>query len=155
GPYLADFRSSATADDEFAQAVMRRHGIPADMAAVLGAVGAAFRAFGSGAQITNELRDGGDLSLRDRSFRVLHRPGHSPSDTVFWDEERKILLAGDHLLSHISSNPLVSRPLAPTDGRRPRALIDYIESMRLTRELPAELVLSGHGDPIVDHVGLN
>ena len=28
GPYLADFAQSATADDEFAQAMMRRHGIP-------------------------------------------------------------------------------------------------------------------------------
>ena len=41
----------------------------------------------------------------------LHRPGPSPSDTVFWDEERKILIAADHLIAHISSNPLFSRPL--------------------------------------------
>ena len=26
--------------------------------------------------------------------------------------------------------------------------------MRATRELPAELVLAGHGDPILDHVAL-
>ena len=26
--------------------------------------------------------------------------------------------------------------------------------MRATRELPAELVLPGHGDPVLDHVGL-
>jgi glyoxylase-like metal-dependent hydrolase (beta-lactamase superfamily II) len=163
GPYLADFRSSATADDEFAQAVMRRHGIPADMAAVLGAVGAAFRAFGSGARITNELHDGEELRLRDRSFRVLHRPGHSPSDTVFWDEERRILIAGDHLLAHISSNPLIARPLdggragSRADGEppaRPSALLDYLDSMAATRDLPAEIVLSGHGDPVTDHVSL-
>src|SRR5207248_6429385 len=116
GPYLADFRSSATADDEFAQAVMRRHGIPSDMAAVLGAVGAAFRAFGSGARVTSELHEGDELELRDRRLRVLHRPGHSPSDTVFWDEQRRMLIAGDHLLGHISSNPLIARPL---DGRVP------------------------------------
>src|ERR1044072_3253628 len=75
------------------------------------------------------------------------RPGHSPSDTVFWDEERKILIAADHLIAHISSNPLISRPL---DGssERPQALVTYIESMRKTREMPAEIVLSGHGEPI-------
>jgi glyoxylase-like metal-dependent hydrolase (beta-lactamase superfamily II) len=33
-------------------------------------------------------------------------------------------------------------------------LIDYIESLRATRELPAQIVLGGHGDPIVDHVAL-
>jgi glyoxylase-like metal-dependent hydrolase (beta-lactamase superfamily II) len=93
-------------------------------------------------------------------LQVFHRPGHSPSDTIFWDDERRMLLAGDHLLLHISSNPLISRPLTPRSGSedgppvRPRALLDYIESMRLTRELPAELVLPGHGDPITDHVAL-
>ena len=30
----------------------------------------------------------------------------------------------------------------------------YIESLRKTRELPAEIVLSGHGEPITDHVAL-
>ena len=29
-----------------------------------------------------------------------------------------------------------------------------MESLRKTRELPAEIVLSGHGEPITDHVAL-
>src|SRR6202042_42477 len=33
-------------------------------------------------------------------------------------------------------------------------LIDYIDSMRATRELPAELVLPGHGAPVLDHATL-
>jgi len=155
-PYLADFRSSVIADDEFSQRIMRRHGIPADLATVLGAVGAAFRAFGSRADVTRPLRDGDSLSLTDRTLQALHRPGHSPSDTVFWDPEREILIAGDHLLGHISSNPLVSRPLQRDggDGSRPRALITYMDSMLATRELPAKLVLPGHGAPITDLRGL-
>jgi len=156
-PYLERFRAGAAADDDFAQTVMRRHGVPEDMITVLGSVGAAFRAFGCSGHVARELRDGDMLELRDRKLQVLHRPGHSPSDTIFWDEQRRILFAGDHLLAHISSNPLISRPLRAAEGSsptRPRALIDYIESMRATRELPAELVLPGHGDPIVDHVSL-
>jgi len=155
-PYLADFRSSVIADDEFSQRIMRRHGIPAALATVLGAVGAAFRAFGSRADVTRPLRDGDSLSLTDRTLQALHRPGHSPSDTVFWDPEREILIAGDHLLGHISSNPLVSRPLQRDggDGSRPRALITYMDSMLATRELPAKLVLPGHGAPITDLRGL-
>jgi glyoxylase-like metal-dependent hydrolase (beta-lactamase superfamily II) len=87
---------------------------------------------------------------------VRHRPGHSPSDTIFFDEHRQILLAGDHLLAHISSNPLLSRPLEePAAGaRRPHALIDYIASMRATREMPVRLVLGGHGPPVTDHLSL-
>ncbi len=155
GPYLADFAGSAQADDEFAEEVMRRNGTPGDVATALRAVGAAFRAFGSSARLTRPLLDGDTLRLRDRALAVMHRPGHSPSDTIFWDEERRVLLCGDHLLPHISSNPLVSRPLGVGGpASRPRALIDYIESMRATRELPSALVLPGHGDPIVDHVAL-
>jgi glyoxylase-like metal-dependent hydrolase (beta-lactamase superfamily II) len=159
GPYLERFSRSAAADDEFAQTVMRRHGVPEDLITALSSVGAAFRAFGSSGRVTQPLRDGDELSLRDRTLRVLHRPGHSPSDTLFFDEHRGTLIAGDHLLAHISSNPLVSRPLdaAPEDGpevERTQALIQYIESMRATRELPARLVLAGHGDPIIDHAGL-
>jgi glyoxylase-like metal-dependent hydrolase (beta-lactamase superfamily II) len=155
GPYLHDFAASAAADDEFSQAIMQRHGTPSELVTVLGSVGAAFRAFGSGGEVTRPVKDGDTLELRDRSFKVLHRPGHSPSDTVFWDERRGILIAGDHLLAHISSNPLVSRPLEPDHaGERPHALLSYIESMSRTRELPAELVLTGHGDPVTDHVAL-
>ena len=153
-PYLADFSRSATSDDEFAQAIMRRHGVPDDLATVLGSLAAAFRAFGSSGRVTQPLADGDDLELRDRTLRIFHRPGHSPSDTIFWDAEREILIAGDHLLAHISSNPLVSRPLSDPWEPRPKALLRYIESMEATRELPARLVLSGHGDPILDHAEL-
>jgi glyoxylase-like metal-dependent hydrolase (beta-lactamase superfamily II) len=152
GPYLADFRGSAAADDDFSQALMRRHGIPPEMVTVLGSVGAAFRAFGSRGQVTRPLRDGERLELRGRSLEVLHRPGHSPSDTVFWDAERRILIGGDHLLGHISSNPLISRPLEPTTSQeRPRALLRYLESLRATREMAVDIVLPGHGDPVLDH----
>jgi len=84
---------------------------------------------------------------------VQHRPGHSPSDTIFWDSERRILIAADHLIKHISSNPLISRPLDGS-GERTQALVVYLESLKRTRELPAEIVLSGHGEPITDHVAL-
>ena len=103
--------------------------------------------------MTRPLRDGERLEFRDRTLEVLHRPGHSPSDTVFWDEERRILIAADHLIKHISSNPLITRPLDGS-GERTQALVIYLESMRKTREMPAEIVLSGHGEPITDHVAL-
>ena len=82
-------------------------------------------------------------------------PGHSPSDTLFWDAERRVLIGGDHLIGHISSNPLISRPLGgrsgePGDGR-PRALMTYLRSLRETREMPIDVVLPGHGEPVTEH----
>jgi len=156
-PYLHDFSTSTELDDRFAQDIMLRHGIPADIVTALRAVSASFRAWGAAVEITQPLRDGEELRLRNRTLRVLHRPGHSPSDTVFLDESRAILLAADHLIAHISSNPLLARPLgAGPDfaGPRPRALIDYIASLERTRAMDLSLVLPGHGAPISDHVSL-
>jgi len=156
-PYVESFSEAAARDDEFATAVMLRNGISEDVVQALRQVSAAFRAWGSRVKVTRPLRDEQALALRDRTLRVLHRPGHSPSDTVFWDAERRILIAADHLIKHISSNPLISRPLVDGDvsaDQRPQALVTYLESLRRTRELPAEVVLSGHGEPITEHVKL-
>ncbi|MGO9750672.1 MAG: MBL fold metallo-hydrolase [Solirubrobacteraceae bacterium] len=154
-PWLAGYPTSAAADDAWLQELMVRHGVPGELAVVLGVVGAAFRLYGSAAAVTQELYDGDRLELRDRTFEVRHRPGHSPSDLVFWDPQRRILLAGDHLLASISSNPLIARaPVGDPDRGRVPSLPRYIASLRATAELGAELVLSGHGEPILDHVAL-
>jgi glyoxylase-like metal-dependent hydrolase (beta-lactamase superfamily II) len=141
---------------------MLRHGIPADVVTALRAVSASFRGWGASVEVTQPLAPDGKLRLRDRTLRVLHRPGHSPSDTVFLDESSSTLLAADHLIAHISSNPLLARPLGaePDVGdrskidQRPQALLTYMASLEQTREMELSLVLPGHGDPIVDHVAL-
>jgi glyoxylase-like metal-dependent hydrolase (beta-lactamase superfamily II) len=156
-PYLATYSSQTDLDDRFAEGVMLRHGIPPEIVTALRAVSAGFRAWGSSVQVTRELSDGDELRLRDRTLRVLHRPGHSPSDTVFFDQQRGLLLAADHLIKHISSNPLLARPLGAepdVSGPRPKALVTYLDSLAKTREMELSLVLAGHGEPITDHVAL-
>ena len=181
-PFLANYGSQAELDDVFAERLMLRHGIPPEVVTVLRAVSAGFRAWGSAVEVTMPLRDGGVLELAERTLRVLHRPGHSPSDTVFWDEQRGMLLAADHLIAHISSNPLLARPLGESSGGgenlaagespaagesqpvgagasdldrpRPQALLTYIDSLEKTRAMDLSLVLPGHGRPITDHVAL-
>jgi glyoxylase-like metal-dependent hydrolase (beta-lactamase superfamily II) len=156
-PYLAAYGHETDLDDAFAENIMLRHGIPREVVTALRAVSAGFRAWGSAVEVTRPLGDGEQLELRDRTLRVLQRPGHSPSDTIFLDEQRKMLLAADHLIAHISSNPLLARPLGaepdPT-GPRPQALLTYMRSLEATRELDLDLVLPGHGQPITDHVAL-
>jgi glyoxylase-like metal-dependent hydrolase (beta-lactamase superfamily II) len=154
--FAEHFSEDAARDDEFATGVMLLNGIPEEVAQALRQVSSAFRGWGASAKVTRPLHDGEALKLRGRELMVLHRPGHSPSDTTFWDERRRILIAADHLIKHISSNPLISRPLEgeADPRRRPQALVTYLESLAKTRELPAEIVLSGHGDPITDHKAL-
>jgi glyoxylase-like metal-dependent hydrolase (beta-lactamase superfamily II) len=157
GPYLAGYGKETDLDDAFAEAIMLRHGIPEQVVTALRAVSSGFRGWGAAVTVTRQLASDGELRLRDRTLRVLHRPGHSPSDTVFYDEQRKMMLAADHLIAHISSNPLLARPLGAAPDQqdaRPQALLTYMASLEATREMNIELVLPGHGRPIRDHVSL-
>ena len=149
-PFVENYSVEAQADDDFARETMLRHGIPEDVVSALSSVSRAFRAWGARAEVTRVLRDGEEMSFRERTLTVHHRPGHSPTDTVFHDSERRILIAADHLLGHISSNPLITRP-PEGSSERPQALVTYLDSMRATREMDVELVLPGHGDPVTDH----
>jgi len=156
-PFLAAYGQQTDLEDVFAERLMLRHGIPPEVMAALVTVSASFRAWGAAVDVTRTLADGELLKLSEHTLRVLHRPGHSPSDTTFLDESRGILLAADHLIAHISSNPLIARPLgSPPDysGPRPQALITYMASLQATRQMELSLVLPGHGRPITDHVSL-
>jgi len=157
-PVLEEFGAYAERDDELAESLMLRHGIPRDVVTALRSMSRAFRAWGGSAPVDRRLEDGEELTFGNRTLQALHRPGHSPSDTLFWDADRQLLIGGDHLIGHISSNPLISRPLGgksgePGDGR-PRALVTYMRSLSETRAMPVETVLPGHGEPVTDHVKL-
>jgi glyoxylase-like metal-dependent hydrolase (beta-lactamase superfamily II) len=157
-PVIEHFGADAERDDELAEALMLRHGIPRDVVTALRVVSRSFRGWGGSSPVDRRLAEGEALEFAGRALEVLHRPGHSPSDTVFWDSERGVLLAGDHLIKHISSNPLISRPLGGKSGEpgggRPRALLTYMASLQETRAMPAELILPGHGEPFGGHAAL-
>ena len=148
-PFMENYADAAAADDEFATELMLRHGISGDVVQALRSVSMAFRAWGARADVTRVLRDGDTIELRDRRLEVHFRPGHSPTDTVFYDPDSRVLLGADHLLAHISSNPLITRP--PDGGERPQSLVNYLESLGKTRAMDIDVVLPGHGEPLHDH----
>jgi glyoxylase-like metal-dependent hydrolase (beta-lactamase superfamily II) len=167
-PWVEHWSEAMDADDAFAERVMAEHGIPEDVRVALIGVSQSYRGWGAAATVTRPLATGAELRLRERTLRVHHRPGHSPSDTIFHDEQRGIVLGADHLIKHISSNPLISRPLTPASvqaaqggggggetAERPHALEIYIASLRATRAMEnVDVVLAGHGEPVTDHVAL-
>lgn len=150
---LAEFGLNSEAEDDLAVSLMLSHGVSEEIARTLRSLSTTYREYGDAVTVARPLAADSVLEIGERKLTVLHRPGHSPSDTVFWDEDRRMAFGGDHLLSHISSNPLISRPLDGSPGRT-RSLIDYNDSLARTREMPIDLMLSGHGDPITDHAAL-
>lgn len=151
-PVLGDYDSFSDREEEFALQIMLRNGIPDETAQQMRAVLPAFRRWGQAVQITRALRDGDTLEFANRTLHVLHRPGHSPTDTVLHDRERGILVAADHLLARISSNPVIALALPEgSTAQRPRSLVQYLDSLERTRQLELELVLPGHGEPVGAH----
>jgi glyoxylase-like metal-dependent hydrolase (beta-lactamase superfamily II) len=147
---LANFGLNADAEDDMAVSLMLRHGISEEIATTLKAVSSTYRGWGNRVEVTLPLAAGATIEIGGMEMEIHHRPGHSPSDTIFFDPASGIAFGGDHLLSHISSNPLIARPL-DGEGERTRSLIDYTDSLQKTREMEVEVMFSGHGDPVTGH----
>jgi len=88
------------------------------------------------APLTATLDEGSRIDLGDRSFTVLHLPGHSPGSIALLDEHAGLLLAGDAIYDGtlLDDIPGASIP-------------DYLRTMARLAELDCVLVLAGHGDP--------
>ncbi len=86
------------------------------------------------------VRDGETLSVGDYRFRCVTTPGHSQGHTCLYEPEKRLLLAGDHLLCEIT--PGVQ---ARSDTDDP--LRDYLKSLDSIYPLDVRLVLPGHRDP--------
>lgn len=154
---LADFEASLALDDDYQVGVMLRNGVPEETALTLRDITGSFRRFAVSARVTRRLEEGDVIALGSgRTLRTIHVPGHSPTDTIFLDEERRIAIAGDHLIARISSNPVIHRPISGSvdPAHRVAVLAIYLDSLRRTRELDLSLVVAGHGRPIADHRSL-
>lgn len=144
------------ADDAFAAELMLLHGVAPATVADLRERVRAYRRFGSYPHVDVPLEDGDTVDLGGVVLRALHRPGHSPSDTLFVHEESGIAIVGDHLLPKISSNPILHRPLDHEGGvrDRPRTLVGYLASMQATAPLELTRCIPGHGGEFSDHRAL-
>jgi len=150
---LAEFAFGSEQEDQLAVDLMVRYGVPEEIANVLKEVTKSYRDLAAPVTVTQPFSAGEKVTLGSRPYEIFHRPGHSPSDTVFWDGERQLMFGGDHLLSHISSNPLISKPLDGSSDRT-RSLINYRDSLKETAAMPVSIMLSGHGLAITDHSNL-
>lgn len=152
-PFLAELPEQMELEDRYQADVMRLHGVPAETISDLYRVSSEHRRYGASVSVDRTIRDGDSVEAGGRSWLVAERPGHSPTDTIFVDEAARLALVGDHLIGHISSNPVTHRPLdRPADPYdRMRALPAYLESLRRTAALDLELLLPGHGNPVEEH----
>ena len=154
GGYLADVQASLLAEETWEDELLRLHGATPERRTAFLAVARSRRAYGgSGAVVDRVLVDGDVLEAGGHRLRVIVRPGHSPTDTLFVDDASGTALVGDHLIDHISSNPLIHRPAAgPVDpARRSSALIGYLDGLGETADADFSILHTGHGADITGH----
>lgn len=89
----------------------------------------------------------GDALPGHPGWTVIETPGHAQSHLVFWHEDTGRMIGGDHVLASFSSNPLMEPPLNPEEDR-PRALLQYNESLKRILTLPVSTIYTGHGDEV-------
>lgn len=85
------------------------------------------------------VKDGEVLSYGGHELRCILTPGHTPGHICLYEESKRWLFCGDHVLFHISPN--ICRW---TDV--PDSLGDYLGSLQKVRNLPVDLLLPAHRD---------
>jgi glyoxylase-like metal-dependent hydrolase (beta-lactamase superfamily II) len=151
--YCAHYFERSDADRAFSDELMRHHGVPDSVVTSNEGFWKFIRETSEPFRTTLRLSDGDLIRAGGRDLRILGRPGHSTTDTLIVDEQAAVGFVGDHLLAGISSNTEVV-PAAEPDGTRPRARIEYLDNLKRTALMPLDRLLTGHGDPVVDHPAL-
>ena len=146
--WLARYPASSEDEDEFAATLLRRHGV--GRAAERGEHRGG-HSWGEPVEVVRPLRDDDVLEFAGRRLRVLHRPGHSPYDTVLHDEDAGLLFGGDHVLRWPSTSIMAPPVSDGARNGRPRAFNQYLTSLRATDALALDTILPGHGDTVEDH----
>jgi glyoxylase-like metal-dependent hydrolase (beta-lactamase superfamily II) len=151
--YGARYEERGEADRRFSLALMRHHGVPESVIADTEEFWAMLRRESAAYHADVVLADGELIRAGGRDLRVVARPGHSTTDALLVDERERLAFVGDHLLAKISSNTEIYPALEAT-GTRPRARVEYLESLRRTAAMPLERLYTGHGPDITDHADL-
>lgn len=107
-------------------------------------------------KIDRRLRDGDRIDLGSRELRVIHTPGHALGHICLYDEERRILFTGDHVLGE--GTPFVGSGFggafyAAGAGKKWwfEGDVDlYMKSLEKLLDLEIDLILPAHGPVSTD-----
>ncbi len=86
------------------------------------------------------LEDGDRLLAGESWLEVVHTPGHSQDHLCVFAPEERVLFSGDHVLQGTTS------VIWPPEGD----MAAYLRSLARVRDLEADWLLPGHGEPITE-----
>ncbi len=100
------------------------------------------------------MEDGDVFEGEDYELRVIHTPGHTPGTCCLYETREKILYSGDHIIGHITPNPLFELRKEILRDPEYMSLKAYIRSLERVRNMDVRYVFPGHGQHIGDLQGL-
>jgi len=99
---------------------------------------------GSGLNVIS-VKEGDLINAGEYSFRCVHTPGHTEGHMCLYDEDKQIILAGDHLLAEITPN------ISLWGGNDQDPIRDYFNSLDKVAQMEIQCVLPGHRDPFSNY----
>ncbi|MHB8263937.1 MAG: MBL fold metallo-hydrolase [Acidimicrobiales bacterium] len=120
------------------QAMLKDAGVPGESLEEFTMASMAIRQFVSTVEPDVLLEDGDMVQLPGVDLKALWTPGHSPGHLCFYSKKRRILLAGDHVLPHITPGVTVHTQQALNP------LGDYMASLSKIRNLAVDEVMPAH-----------
>ena len=151
--WLSEYHERAADERRFTLALIAAHGVPDQLIADSEEFFAYIVHAGNTFEVDRVLVDGDRIEAGGRALRVVFRPGHSATDTLFVDDLAREAFVGDHLLATITSGAELVPTELPGDERR-RALLEYLGNLRATAAMDLVRCYTGHGSTIEDHRGL-
>lgn len=152
-PWLVDYAAERARHLPFFHRIWEESGVPADIIAQMEASGASMPKWADPVTPTREIVEGDTLTIGGAAWRVYHTPGHAGGLICLWEPGTRTLLANDHFIRDISSNPILEPP-STMNGPRPKRLVEYLHHMQRMADLQPARALPGHGEVIEDVAGL-
>jgi glyoxylase-like metal-dependent hydrolase (beta-lactamase superfamily II) len=148
-----DYHARVAAERRFTERLLASHGVPAERIEESAPFFEYVERESAPYPTDLVLLEGDKVVAGGRTLRVVHRPGHSTTDTLFVDEDSGAAFVGDHLLAKITSGAEMMPTELPGDERR-RALLEYLGNLRKTQAMDLATCYPGHGPVIEDHRAL-
>ena len=127
---------------------MTRIGIPIEKLKAIKARFAFFKTLCDPIENLSLMEDGDIFSGDGYRLEVVHTPGHSPGSCCLFESNNKILFSGDHVIKHITPNPLVELNRSRLRNPAYQSLKSYLVSLEKIEKLDVRWVFPGHGEHI-------
>ena len=85
------------------------------------------------------VKEGDEFDIGDYHFRIILTPGHSPQHACLYDEEKKLLLSGDVVLTNAA-------PVLFFEEGLDNPLGEYLHSLDIVEKLDIETILPCHAE---------